>query len=625
MATKSTALTDPELQARLEEAYQKLNESLDERKNRFFDPAYLAAAQAFATPTKTGSAFEALGNVAGAIGKAENEEAKREFDLNKAKFDINKELLAINQQRRMQDSIAEEVAAAQQGQAPAAPTAGALPGPQQPEGAATTSATLGRPLSGISAGPLITEPQGNLPPLNPVRVAAAESRPDLVTKPVPPPAPPPAAPPAAHPAPPAAAAIPTSPLSQLSPAGLRIFRLANSQGASYADAIKAGREHDAALEQQRINREKLTVDQEQARIAREKLGLEQQDIEIRRGSLANAVESTAQGNYKVVGKALVDIRDGKTVYIDGSPEVIIDGKSYSVNPAQGSAFANAQNKGDTATVERLGKEIMGLTGKPGALRVLSNEEKERIKLEEAKTREVEKSVAIEKLKDEEKRQRELVNKIPKFEAQRDNATTAIQILGDKDVQKALGPLAGPGLAKAVGTIISGGVRVGSYNVALANFDEALINIKASPETRVKIDALRSAVRTEELINAQTYLKGDGPITNMERGLVQEIGGMVNKDPAAALLFKIQLSYAQAAVNERYARSFEAWHDKNPTGTVADFNRSSTYQKIRSDYLGDLESVRKDIGVVPATAAPENKSTMTKLRELVKSTANKVTP
>jgi hypothetical protein len=112
---------------------------------------------------------------------------------------------------------------------------------------------------------------------------------------------------------------------------------------------------------------------------------------------------------------------------------------------------------------------------------------------------------------------------------------------------------------------------------------------------------------------------------MERGLVQEIGGMVNKDPAAALLFKIQLSYAQAAVNERYARSFEAWHDKNPTGTVADFNRSSTYQKIRSDYLGDLESVRKDIGVVPATPAPENKSTMTKLRELVKSTANKVTP
>jgi len=38
MATKSAALTDPEHQARLEEAYQKLVDSLDERKNRVFDP-----------------------------------------------------------------------------------------------------------------------------------------------------------------------------------------------------------------------------------------------------------------------------------------------------------------------------------------------------------------------------------------------------------------------------------------------------------------------------------------------------------------------------------------------------------------------------------------------------------
>jgi hypothetical protein len=288
MATKSTALTDPELQARLEEAYQKLNESLDERKNRFFDPAYLAAAQAFATPTRTGSAFEALGNVAGAVNKAQNEEAKREFDLNKAKFDINKELLAINQQRKVQDMVAGEFGPQTTEQAP--PPAGALPGPQQPEGAAVTSATLGRPLSGISAGPLINEPQGNLPPFNPVKVASAEPRPDLVDKLVPPPAAPPvAAPlmppvapgPTAPPLPPAAAA-PTSPLSQLSPSGQRIARLANVQGATFADSIKAGREHDAALEKQRIDREELAVKQE--------------DLKIKQGTLANAVKSTEQGN-----------------------------------------------------------------------------------------------------------------------------------------------------------------------------------------------------------------------------------------------------------------------------------------------------------------------------------------
>jgi len=611
MATKSTALTDPELQARLEEAYQKLNESLDERKNRFFDPTYLAAAQAFATPTRTGSAFEALGNVAGAVGKAQNEEAKREFDLNKAKFDINKELLAINQQRKVQDMVAGEFGP--QATEQAAPPAGALPGPPQPEGGgALTSPTGQVPLSGIKQTPLSID--SGPPTIQAPVKTPGTPQPELVTTPVPPPAPvappPPAAGPTAPAAPPPPAA-PTSPLSQLSPSGQRIARLANAQGATFADSIKAGREHDAALEKQRIDREELAV--------------KQKDLEIKQGTLANAVKSTEQGNYVKVGNTIVDTRTSQPIYIEGGNEVVIGGKKYPTNPALATKFVNAARLGDKDTVEKVGQEIMGITGKPGALRVLSVEETEEQKQEKATEREIKKSVETKRLEEENKRQEELTGKIRKFEDQRDNATTAIQILNDKDVQKALGPLAGPGLAKAVGTIISGGVKVGSYNVALANFDEALINIKASPETRVKIDALRTAIRKEELINAQTYLKGEGSVTNMERGIVQEIGGMVNKDPAAALLFKVQLSYAQAAVNERYAKSFEAWHDKNPTGTVADFNRSSTYQKIRSDYLGDLESIRKDIGVVPATPAPENKSTMTKLRELVKSTANKVAP
>jgi len=91
------------------------------------------------------------------------------------------------------------------------------------------------------------------------------------------------------------------------------------------------------------------------------------------------------------------------------------------------------------------------------------------------------------------------------------------------------------------------------------------------------------------------------------------------------LFKVQMAYAQAAVNERYAKSFDAWHEKNPTGTIADFNRtSSAYKQIRADYLDDLEKIRRQIGVGTAQTAPENKATITKLRDLVKANANKVT-
>jgi len=596
MANKSTAITDPELQSRMEEAYQKLVDSLEERKNRFFDPTYLAAAQAFSQPTKTGSAFEALGNVAGAVGKSQEEESKREFDLNKAKFDINKELLALNQQKKRQEIGIQALRGGAPTTAPAAPAAdsiGALPGQPPAGGGALTSPTFGNQ-TGIKEGPLMVgESLPQMPPLK----AAGTPQPELVTTP------PPSLPAPAATKPAGALPSPTSlsPIG-LTPEGERIAQVAYGEGLPWADAVKRGMEHQTSM-QNRIN------DEERLRIEREKL--------------ADSINKTKQDRYKVVGRAIVDTSNGKPIFYQGSDSINLDGKNVPANEFQTSEYLKSLFDGDTERANALKQQMLGKTA--GATPVETTEEKEARKAEEAKQRDIQKAVQIEKFKEEDKRQRELQDNIKKYEAQKDNAKTAIDILNEKDVQDALGPLAGPGVAKAIGTIISGGVKVGSYNVALANFDEALVKLNASPATQVKIDALRTAIRREELINAQTYLKGEGTVTNMERGIVQEIGGMVNKDPAAALLFKVQMAYAQAAVNERYAKSFDAWHEKNPTGTIADFNRtSSAYKQIRADYLDDLEKIRRQIGVGPAKTAPENKATITKLRDLVKANANKVT-
>ena len=53
-----------EANRRYQEALTRLTESLDNRKNRFFDPVMLAAAQGFLAPTQTGGFGESLGNVA---------------------------------------------------------------------------------------------------------------------------------------------------------------------------------------------------------------------------------------------------------------------------------------------------------------------------------------------------------------------------------------------------------------------------------------------------------------------------------------------------------------------------------------------------------------------------------
>ena len=641
MATKSTQLTDPEYQARLEEAYQKLVESLDQRKKQFFDPTWLAAAQAFATPSKTGSSFETLGRVAGAVGKSQEEEAKRDIELNKAKFDINKELLALNQQQKrtqfgmseLAETPTEQPAA---GALPGQPAAGALPGQPPVGGGALASAVGAAP--GITSRPLEVATQGELPPFTPTK-NESEPRPDLVFKPYKPPpaaAPPAGALPAA--APPSATSSTALPPPEdlrwgMTPAGRKVARAAFAEGLSFADSVKRGQEHDAAIQKRINDRENLRLEEEKLKVSQGELGVKQEnlkisadELKIKQGQLDNAVEGTTQGNYKIVGNALVDLRTGRPVYIGGGTTLRIGNDTYTVNPDQADAYVNAARTGDTATVKRIGSEIMGLPGTPGKTPVKSDEQKLREKLDEEADRKAKTELKIERTKAEQKRQEDLVAKIPAIKEQKNDTRTLIEIFNKKEVQNVLGPTAKPGVRAAIGELVSGGLNVGGYQVAITNFDKAIVQVEAPKEVIDQLNVAGSLLRRAELLNSQTYLKGQGTVTNMERAIVQDINGIVYKDPPNALLYKSQFAYAQANMNERYIKTFQSWRDKNPDGTIEQFNRSKAYDTIESDYLDDLKNIKKSIGLNPApVAAPRSESTVTEIQNKLRNYANRTTP
>jgi len=637
MATKSTALTDPDYQARLEEAYQKLVESLDQRKNRFFDPSYLAAAQAFATPTKTGSAFEALGNVAGAVGKSQEEEFKRNIEENKARFDINKELLTIEQQRKNQ---AEGLALLRRNQPPAAKPsapepAGALPVPPPAEGGALTSAIV----PGITSRPLEVGPQGELPPFTPTK-NESEPRPDFVTKPYQPPplaAPPQASPPA-----------PLSALSQakISPAqeelflgmteqGRDIAEYAFRQGASIQDAIEKGQKFDAAVQKRQIDARDIIVKEEKLRVDQGQL---------------------AQGNIRTLQDGtVIDMSSGepKTIYRAGGKEVNIGGETFLGDPVMIGRYYGALERNDLKESERLARLLtknrfgspIAPTQEPAAptaqapLTAAGAEFKpppegesvqarksrsDREEAQRASDLKVQETIKIEKLKAEQKRQEELVSRIDAIKTQKNETKTLIDIFNKKDVQKVLGPTAKPGVKAAIGEVISGGLNVGGYQVAIANFDKAIVQVDASQEVITQLNVARSLLSKAELLNAKTYLKGEGTVTNMERAIVKDINGIVDKDPANALLFKSQLANAQANMNERYIKTFQSWRDKNPDGTIEQFNRTKAYDTIESDYHDELKKINKTIGLGPKpTEKPKDEAALTAVRNKLQGYANKV--
>jgi hypothetical protein len=95
MAEKSSlpssvyAFDDEAANKKYQDAYNQLISAIDARQEKpAFDPTWLAAAQGFLAPKKTGSFFESLGNVAGNVAKAQEAEQNRALETAKARLDL---------------------------------------------------------------------------------------------------------------------------------------------------------------------------------------------------------------------------------------------------------------------------------------------------------------------------------------------------------------------------------------------------------------------------------------------------------------------------------------------------------------------------------------------------------
>jgi hypothetical protein len=128
-----------------QEALRKLNESLDLRKNRTFDPMMLAAAQGFLAPTKTGSFLESLGRVAGSVGEAQEKSIAEQQEEARQRLGVAQSGLELERLRQRERIL---------GGAGGLPTApGGAPG-AAPAGEAPAGGLPGvAPAGGLSAAP----------------------------------------------------------------------------------------------------------------------------------------------------------------------------------------------------------------------------------------------------------------------------------------------------------------------------------------------------------------------------------------------------------------------------------------------------------------------------------------
>lgn len=153
-APLSTYVTTPEGEERVrayKEAQENLRQALDARQNRLFDPTLLAISQALASPTKTGSFGEVLGNVAGAIGTSQQAEEKRARDIAAMRFDLAQQGLQ-SYQATAADKDFRNIVQSMTGKPPVGGSA-PVEAPAAAPGAASSGVTAGAPANAPAGAP----------------------------------------------------------------------------------------------------------------------------------------------------------------------------------------------------------------------------------------------------------------------------------------------------------------------------------------------------------------------------------------------------------------------------------------------------------------------------------------
>ena len=532
-------------------AQQEARDILEQRNNRLFDPTYLAMAQGFFAPTKTGAFGESLGNVAAMVGPAQQAEEKRTMDMAKMRMELAQQGLqtTIQGQTAQQDQElfnrnAYKAPTAQPTAQPAAPAAGMPPPAVAPS------------LPSAPAAPAPQPPSG----------ALAQA------------APPPVAPPAAQPSPLAQAAPQPAP-QPAQPAGQQLFPAQPN-----------------------------TWDAEETERA---LALKRQGKPM--GEIMKEIDETRRKNIVVNERGATNIKTGQVFApVDPTPtEVRIPGQGggvFTTSKTMASRLANAQANNNPEEYWKVADMIRnGLerpapkpatteptpanatptgtapAGAPVQSGMLTKEQEETLAARK-------KELASGEAKSEVKRRETLPDDIKRYDSLARSADSLYEIVNKNP--KGFGTFDKAGVLPAIGVLVRDGIRANKVNVDMGGFEDAFRaanpRIKDSDINAVRLGASEQA--NIELNYANMFLKGTGPITEGERAIVRRAGaGNVSMSPDV-LKLRAQAVSKRATYERDDLNAYREFVTKNPDSTYLNYMDSPKFKSLYSDYDNDMRKM-----------------------------------
>ena len=161
---------------------------------------------------------------------------------------------------------------------------------------------------------------------------------------------------------------------------------------------------------------------------------------------------------------------------------------------------------------------------------------------------------------------------------------------------AAGPLAKPGLVPAILGTLATGFSVGNFgSLSVPGIEEAVIKIGAMKGQDVAtINAARELAREYaglNLANAQSFLKGQGAVSDAERRLISQMSGSASDPPGAARRF-MAFQKKKAEYNKQiYQEVYLPWRNENPNADFREFMyKNPEFLKRKAQYGKDLMAI-----------------------------------
>lgn len=536
-----------EANRRYQEALEKLTQSLDTRKNRFFDPVMLAAAQGFLAPTQTGGFGEALGNVAGKVGAAQELESKREQEIAQQRVAAAGQGVELQRMKARDAELSKYLGGSGQG-----PVAG-------PQAA---------PVAGPKAGPLST-PQPATP-----EVPEGPAGPGALSR---------------------ATTPPTA------PSGVPV--VGSPQGALTAmEANKPpGYEGVEGIQVAPANPNFMT--------GRDYVRLNRSDRTKSPGDLIKEGQEIEQKRYRDKEGGVLDLATGKFYQFPTgkTEEIQLYGYpgTHKVDARTAAKLSMLAANDDPAyhdlakrVVEGPRKRVAG-EAKPGEpTEGMKSQQQLAIEQKEAETRASklgEAGAAKEAaLEDSDATARRIYG----------STTRVADYL--KQSPNYFGIFARPGVTAAIGNLIKEGIQTPSGSLNLAGFEDSMRKLMPGVTQKDLDNATKAATELAEIELAFTrlYLAKQGAVTEGERKIVRAIPGTTSSSPEV-LKTRMELLKTRSQFDIDVADAFRQWQEKNPGRSYLDFERKSDlYKNIKKGFEEQTEKIFGGIKAVPTRQRKE---------------------